>query len=72
MDCEQCDLNVIGGGRDRDYGYLGFSHWADDDKKIMSCFDNINTEHPESIDELQSIFSDMIENPRPNYLNLKK
>tara|TARA_R110000796_G_scaffold194786_1_gene311128 strand:- start:837 stop:1313 length:477 start_codon:yes stop_codon:yes gene_type:complete len=72
VDHENIAVNIIGGGRDREYGYLGFSHWADDDKRIMSCFDNINTQHPESIDELQSVFSGMISNPHPSYLNLRK
>ncbi len=41
LDHEKIPVKLVGGGRDKDYGYLGFSHWADDDLKIYSCFENI-------------------------------
>lgn len=69
---EKIPVNIVGGGRDKDYGYLGFSHWAEDDKKIMSCFNNIQTYHPESIFDLEDIFRKTIDNPTPTYVNLKK
>jgi transketolase len=56
IDHEQILVNIIGGGRDQDYGYLGFSHWADDDKRIMGVFDNIRTMHPETNIELEECF----------------
>ena len=33
-------VNIVGGGRDRDYGYLGFSHWAEEDKQIIGSLQN--------------------------------
>ena len=33
---ERIPVKLIGGGRDKDYGYLGFSHWAEEDIKILS------------------------------------
>jgi len=72
LDHENIPVNVIGGGRDRDYGYLGFSHWAEDDKTIMSSFKNIRTIHPTSEEELKIQFNEMINNPKPTYMNLKK
>ena len=38
---ENFNVKLVGGGRDQDYGYLGFSHWAEDDESIMSNFKNI-------------------------------
>jgi len=35
LDHEKIPVKLIGGGRNKDYGYLGFSHWAEDDEKIM-------------------------------------
>jgi transketolase len=35
LDHENIPVNIVGGGRDKEYGYLGFSHWAHDDKRIM-------------------------------------
>lgn len=72
LDHENIPVNIIGGGRDKDYGYLGFSHWAEDDKEIMKCFKNINTYHPESDTELRTIFKLIVNNKKPTYLNLKK
>ena len=74
LDHEQIPVHVVGGGRDRDYGYLGFSHWADDDKKIMSVFDNIEKYHPEDERDLGVYLNNaLILSPnKPTYLNLKR
>ena len=69
---EKIAVNIIGGGRGKDYGYLGFSHWAEDDKEIMSTLENIRMLHPETKEELPSILSAIIQSPMPTYLNLKK
>lgn len=72
IDHEKIPVNIIGGGRNKDYGYLGFSHWAEDDKDIMSCFKNIKSYHPDSENELDFIFNEIMLNKNPSYLNLKK
>ena len=72
LDHEEIPVKLVGGGRDDDYGYLGFSHWAKDDKRIMGCFDNIVTVHPKDEDELKSNFDWYIINEKPTYINLKK
>jgi len=72
IDHENISVNIVGGGRDRDYGYLGFSHWADDDKQIMQSFKNIRTMHPIDGDQLQIDFNSIINDPCPTYINLKK
>ena len=69
---ENIPVNIIGGGRDRDYGYLGFSHWADDDKKIMTRLENLKVLHPTNEESMTILFRDMINNPSPTYMNLKK
>ena len=69
---ESIPVNILGGGRDRDYGYLGFSHWADDDKELMKFFTNIKMYHPETEDELKNNFRSIINDKTPSYLNLKK
>ena len=72
LDHEKVPVKLIGGGRDRDYGYLGFSHWAEDDKKIMKCFENVITLHPRTDRELDESFEQLINNSMPTYLNLKR
>ena len=69
---ENIPVNIIGGGRDKEYGYFGFSHWAEDDKKIMNTFDNLRILHPNNEEELFNDFNLLIKNPKPSYLNLKK
>tara|TARA_R100001086_G_C11842257_1_gene259370 strand:- start:1322 stop:1801 length:480 start_codon:yes stop_codon:yes gene_type:complete len=69
---EKIPVKLIGGGRGKDYGYLGFSHWAEDDLKIMSCFKNIRTNHPVNEEELEGILHDVLYDNVPRYLNLKR
>ena len=71
LDHEQIPVHIVGGGRDKDYGYLGFSHWSHDDKRIMSVFDNIKMFHPESTDEFKNYFEYLKQN-RSTYINLKR
>jgi transketolase len=72
LDHEGIAVNIVGGGRDREYGYLGFSHWSDDDKRIMGVFDNIKTYHPEDSEELQHFFKYSLQKKYPTYINLKR
>ena len=72
LNYEKIPVIIVGGGRDKDYGYLGFSHWAEDDKKIMKCMENIQTFHPECSDSLENIIETILSNRNPTYLNLKK
>jgi|TARA_R100000781_G_scaffold58793_2_gene37779 transketolase len=67
---EKIPVKLVGGGRDKDYGYLGFSHWAEEDVKILSEFDNIKLYKP-STPEIK-IFKRMLYNNEPSYLNLKR
>lgn len=72
LEYESINVTILGGGRDKDYGYLGFSHWACEDKEIMSCFKNIKTFHPENNQELEQNFKEILQRTGPSYLNLKK
>lgn len=72
LDHEKIPVKLIGGGRDKDYGHLGFSHWAEDDKKIMSCFSNIRSHHPNTDEQLETIFHYIMNTKTAEYLNLKR
>jgi transketolase len=72
LDHEKIPVKLIGGGRNKDYGYLGFSHWAEDDEKIMKCFENIKFYKPQDIEELQQQTLTLLYNNLPCYMNLKK
>jgi transketolase len=72
LDHEGIPVNIIGGGRDKEYGYLGFSHWSHDDKRIMGVFDNIKSCHPETDEELTDSFKYTLQKRTPIYINLKR
>ena len=72
IDHEKIPVKLVGGGRDKDYGYLGFSHWGHDDKEIMGCFKNIKSLHPKTEKEMVSQFSSFINEATPQYLNVSK
>lgn len=71
---EKIPVNIVGGGRDRDYGYLGFSHWAEEDIDVLMDFKNILLFKPESINDeyMKSYFSITSLKNFPTYINLKK
>jgi transketolase len=67
---ENIPVKIVGGGRNKDYGYLGFSHWAEEDINILSNFKNLNLFKPEIF--TADIFYSFIYNNNPSYLNLSK
>jgi len=69
---EKIPVKLLGGGRDKDYGYLGFTHWAEDDKKIMSCFDNIEFYKPNTVVDMKKVVPNFIYSKTPSYLNLRR
>lgn len=69
---ENIAVKILGGGRDTDYGYLGFSHWAEEDLKVLSVFDNIHLFKPNTHEELKDAFTFSVHNNVPTYINLKK
>ena len=72
LDHEHIPVKLIGGGRDKDYGYLGFSHWSHDDKRIMSVFDNVKSFYPEDTVDLNTAMSYSLSKKHPTYINLKR
>jgi len=72
VDHEKLPVKLIGGGRNKDYGYLGFSHWAEEDKKVMEVFKNIKTMHPKNIGQMNKDFDLILDRETPVYMNLKR
>jgi transketolase len=72
IDKESIPVKLIGGGRDEDYGYLGFSHWANDDLKFMNSFHNVKSFKPENNDVLIEILEQSLNSSNGFYINLKK
>ena len=70
LDHENIPVKLIGGGRDRDYGYLGFSHWAEEDIKVLSTLENIQLYKPKK--PTNKLYKEFLYNEKPSYLNLKR
>lgn len=70
LDHEKIPVKLVGGGRDKDYGYLGFSHWAEEDMEVMSVFKNIEKFKPKKFTE--ELFQQFINNKKPSYFNLSR
>lgn len=72
VNAESIPVKLIGSGRDKDYSHDGLSHWAHDDEQVLSCLPNINIYKPNSIKELEMIFSEFLYSNKPAYLNLTR
>lgn len=72
LNYEKIPVKLIGAGRDRDYGDLGFSHWSEEDKEIMKIFRNIESRWPETLEEIPEMVSEMLKSNKPWYVNLKR
>jgi len=72
LERDEIPVKLVGAGRDKDYDWLGWSHWAHDDKIHLSGFENIDKLWPKDSDEMKSIFKEFIYSNRPTYLNLSR
>jgi transketolase len=72
LDHEKIPVNVVGGGRNQDYGYLGFSHWSEDDVKFMTKFESVRSYWPHTEEDLKEAFRYSLVKKMPTYINLKR
>jgi transketolase len=72
IDHENIPVKILGGGRDEEYGYLGFSHWASEDIAALNVFENLIKFKPHTQEELENAFRFAINENKPTYINLKK
>ena len=72
MNYEKIPVKLIGGGRDKDYGKLGYTHWAEEDRQVMKALPNITTIHPNSKEDVNNFFHNFIYEKNPQYMNLIK
>lgn len=72
IDYEKIPVKLIGGGRDKDYHHDGFSHWAEEDRKVMKIFKNIKSFWPNENDYLIPLVKKMLKDKNPWYINLRR
>lgn len=69
---EKTPVKIVGGGRNKDYGYLGYTHWADEDITVLSTLSNIALFKPNTEEDMLHFMHPFINNGRPSYMNLSK
>ncbi len=72
LNYEEIPVKLIGSGRNKDYIHDGISHWAEEDKEIMTVFKNIKSYWPENTKEIPKLVNKMLKNDKPYYINLKR
>lgn len=72
IDHEKTPVILVGSGRDKDYVDDGFSHWAEEDKKVMEIFRNITSVWPKTKEEITALVEKVIKSNKPWYINLSK
>lgn len=69
---ERIPVKLIGAGRGKNYFDHGFCHWAQEDKKVMRIFKNIESSWPNKLDEIPNLVRKIIKSDKPWYINLKR
>lgn len=69
---ESIPVRLIGSGRNQDYIHDGYSHWAQEDKKVMKIFSAIISVWPKTKEEIPSLVTKMVKISKPWYCNLIK
>ncbi len=71
LEHDKVPVKLVGSGRDKDYGHCGFTHWAEDDERIVkTSFPTIEFYKPKKFND--DILYKFITSPKPAYLNLSR
>lgn len=69
---ESIPVKLLGSGRGWDYQHDNYSHYAGDDKDLMSILPNIKCFWPETVADLPAVTKEWLYNGQPSYLNLRR
>ena len=72
IDHEKLNVKLIGAGRDKEYGADGFTHWAEEDWKVMEALPNIRCYWPDTNEEAKTFCGLCVYNKGAYYINLKR
>lgn len=72
IDHDKIPVILVGRGRDKDYSDCGFSHWSEEDYKVMNIFTNITAIWPETNKEASKALLEALKSKKPYYVNLSK
>lgn len=69
---EKIPVILVGSGRNKDYLHDGISHWAEDDKEVLTLFENIHAYWPNTQEEIPQLLHTILEEREPSYINLSR
>lgn len=69
---EKIAIRMVASGRNKDYRHDGISHWAQEDKKLMSILKNIEARWPQTNEEIPRLVREMVNIDKPWYINLRR
>lgn len=69
---EKIPVRLIGSGRNKDYKHDGISHWAEEDKQVMSILSNIESRWPETKEEIPELVKEMVNKNKSWYINIRR
>ena len=72
LDHEQIPVKLVGVGRDKDYGKLGFTHYAEEAREVFELFPNIETFWPNDKTDIESVIYELILNNKPSFISLRR
>lgn len=69
---EKIPVKLVGSGRGTEYSKDGFTHWAEDDTKILELFPNIEVFRPTDLIDLEINAKYHLLNNKPTFISLSK
>jgi len=65
-------ITIVGVGFDDEYKSAGYTHWAYEDKGLMTTLNNIEIKEPESRKDILKLVRRAIERKKPLYIKLHR
>lgn len=69
---EKIPVRLVGVARDKDYIEEGISHWAEEDRQVMSIFSNIQARWTKKKQDIPQLVEKMVAINSPWYINLAR
>lgn len=69
---ENIPVILVGSGWEKDYEHDGISHQPFEAGKVLDCLPNIQQLYPDYKEELPFMVNEMVANPKPSFLCLRR
>ena len=71
LQIEGANVKLVGVGRGKDYGHLGYTHWCEEQEQVLAILPRIRTYFPDSAETLEAIWP-LFMMDGPAYINLRR